>query len=339
MKPTSWKFKRGPILSVWIGSLYLASVGIAGSADAADTSTPNKSPAGIQTKPALMIPDAYRSQLLGIASAGTHLTAVGVNGVLVSSEDGDNWKQLPSPIDVTLTNIAFADEQRGWAVGHDAVILGTEDGGLTWKVQSIQPDLYTPLFSVLPLDAQNVYAVGAFGTIKHTTDGGKIWGDVDATGVSDAKLHLNAITALRSKTLVVVGEQGLIGVSADGVKWTRASVPYEGSFFGVAPWGEHGAVVFGMRGTVFVSQDVLRGEWRKVETGMTASLFGYEVTPDGRTLLLGAESAVLVLDTQGDLKRLRNDKVLRGQTLTDGVTRGKSLLLVGDTGIFKLEAP
>ncbi|WVM93430.1 hypothetical protein ULG90_05695 [Halopseudomonas pachastrellae] len=31
-----------------------------------------------------------------------------------------------------LTAVYFVDDKRGWAVGHDSLILNTTDGGATW---------------------------------------------------------------------------------------------------------------------------------------------------------------------------------------------------------------
>ena len=34
-----------------------------------------------------------------------------------------------------LTAIDFVDDKHGWAVGHDATVLSTGDGGQSWQVQ------------------------------------------------------------------------------------------------------------------------------------------------------------------------------------------------------------
>jgi len=39
------------------------------------------------------------------------------------------------PVQVTLTAVDFADAEYGWAVGHDAVVLHTQDGGAHWLRQ------------------------------------------------------------------------------------------------------------------------------------------------------------------------------------------------------------
>ena len=85
---------------------------------------------------ALMMPLADRSLLLDLASAGNHLVAVGERGhILISDAAGQDWTQVPSPTAQMLTAVHFVDALRGWAVGHDGLILATEDGGKSWSLQ------------------------------------------------------------------------------------------------------------------------------------------------------------------------------------------------------------
>lgn len=86
--------------------------------------------------PALMMPRATQSLLLDVAAAGDHLVAVGERGhILVSDAAGSNWRQVPVPVRQMLTAVHFVDQLRGWAVGHDGLILASQDGGLSWSLQ------------------------------------------------------------------------------------------------------------------------------------------------------------------------------------------------------------
>jgi photosystem II stability/assembly factor-like uncharacterized protein len=78
---------------------------------------------------------ALRSMLLDVTRAGDRLVAVGEYGTILYSEDGASWHQASVPVQVTLTAVHFASPEKGWAVGHDAVILHSADGGETWQKQ------------------------------------------------------------------------------------------------------------------------------------------------------------------------------------------------------------
>ncbi len=299
---------------------------------------PSSPPVGIQ---AVMASHSEKSLLLGVAAAGGKVVAVGGNGAIVMSADGKAWKQVPSPVDVSLTAIAFADNQYGWAVGHDAVILATADGGETWQVQSAQPDLFSPLFSIQPIAPGRAIAVGAFGLIRATEDGGKTWADVAAPELTAQKFHLNAVTRLNSGKLFVAGEQGLMGVSDDGITWRRLTSPYEGSYFGALPWGERGALVYGMRGNVYVTDDVDAGEWRKLETGTTSSFFGGGLLDDNRVLLTGADEKFVLITRDGKVRAVERENKTVGQagTLTGYARLGAILVVVGDAGVLRFSFP
>jgi len=285
--------------------------------------------------PALLIANAERGMLLGIARAGDQVIAVGGNGVIVRSPDGKSWRQSKSPVDTAFNAVAFADPMHGWAVGHDTVILGTSDGGVTWAIQNFQPDLNAPIFSVIALNAQKVIAVGAFGLIKITEDGGSTWRDVDAPSISSDKLHLNSITKLNNGKLAVTGEHGLVGISTDGVQWSRIVTQYEGSFFGILPWKEKGAMAFGMRGNVYICDDVDAPAWKKIETATTSSFFGGELLAGGDVLLTGSDNTVLAVKSDGSVSAAQ--KVNTGgssdSSLTGSLRTGSSEILIGESGI------
>lgn len=313
-------------------ALMLSTIVVAAIADEATGTAPSASVA--KPIPALLISNAERGMLLGIARAGDQIVAVGGNGVIVRSGDGKTWRQSKSPVDTAFNAVGFADATHGWAVGHDSVILGTADGGATWAIQNFQPDLNAPIFSILPLSAQKVIVVGAFGLIKTTEDGGATWRDVDAPDISSEKLHLNSIAKLNNGKFAVAGERGLVGVSADGLQWTRVATQYEGSFFGILPWKEKGAIAFGMRGNVYACDDFDTPAWKKIETATTASFFGGEIRSGGSVLLTGSDGTALTVLSDGSVSALK--KISKGSnsdsSLTGSLKIPSAEIYIGESG-------
>ncbi|MES2885721.1 MAG: hypothetical protein V4709_13005 [Pseudomonadota bacterium] len=294
---------------------------------------------GPKPLPALISPKATEGLLLGLAAAGTSRIAVGGNGVILRAADGKVFEQVASPVDITLTGLAFADARHGWAVGHDGAILHSADAGASWALQNWQPDQNAPLFAVLPLSAQQVITVGAFGTIKSSTDGGKSWADLDAPAINSEKYHLNAIAKLRDGRIAVVGERGLVGLSSDGREWQRIALPYEGSLFGVLPLGERGVVVFGMRGNVYISDAPETGQWTKVETGTTSSLFAGALSGED-TILVGADGVILrISGSQRKSSLINAEGLSRDQVFAAIQINSQTMLVGGDKGVLKLAPP
>ncbi len=294
---------------------------------------------GPKPLPALISPKATEGLLLGLAAAGSSQIAVGGNGVILRAADGKDFKQVASPVDITLTGLAFADARNGWAVGHDGAILHSADGGASWALQNWQPDQNAPLFAVLPLSATQVITVGAFGTIKASTDGGKSWAGLDAPAITGEKYHLNAIAQLRDGRIAVVGERGLVGLSTDGREWQRIALPYEGSLFGVLPMGERGVAVFGMRGNVYVSDAPETGQWTKVETGTTSSLFAGALSGED-VILVGADGVILrISGSQRKTSLIKAKSLNPDQVFASIQINSNSMIVGGDKGFLKLTLP
>ena len=86
--------------------------------------------------PAMSTLKAHKSLLLDVTNAGERLVAVGERGhIIFSNDEGRTWRQAKTPVITTLTAVYFVNENTGWAVGHDAVVLNTQDGGMTWVKQ------------------------------------------------------------------------------------------------------------------------------------------------------------------------------------------------------------
>lgn len=304
-----------------------------------EAAAPPTNPVDLKARPSEMAPLAAKTLLLGIAAAGDHLVAVGDRGIVVLSSDGATWAQVATPVQATLTALSFANANNGWAVGHDSTVLHTADGGKTWALQNYAPGNHVPLLSVLALDTQRALATGAYGLLLGTVDGGAHWTPVDAPALLSDGRHLNVISKLGDGTLFIAGENGLLGVSADGKAWKRFKLPYDGSIFGAIPRGARGAMVFGLRGNVFTSDDVSGGKWTHVDSQTTQSMFGGTALADGSVALVGADGEILLIGKTGAVKKARGPKDTRslGSGTLSGVLVAKDgLLTVGELGVSKV---
>jgi photosystem II stability/assembly factor-like uncharacterized protein len=273
---------------------------------------------------------APRSLLLDATIAGDSLVAVGERGhVLLSADGGSTWTQSEVPTRATLTGVFFHDHNLGWAVGHDAVILRTTDGGVTWERVHWAPDEETPLLDVWFADAETGYAIGAYGSYYVTTDGGETW---DLEPISDDDFHLNSIASVGEERLYITAEAGQIYRSNDaGETWTELDSPYVGSFFGVLPLEDETVLVFGLRGHLFRSEDA--GEsWTEIETGAIAMLNAGVRLGDGTIVIVGLSGVILVSTDGGRTFELHQQADRSGIQMVVEAGDGK-LLLVGEFGV------
>lgn len=213
--------------------------------------------ANAQPRPALMVPLSDQVAVLDVRNLGDYLLAVGARGHVLRSDDGKHWKQIPSPLRSMLTRVRFFGGGNGWAVGWDHSIMHSSDGGMTWTLQRYnEGDRGRPYYDVYFSDAQHGIVVGSYGNYLETQDGGATWTPKE-NALTYIGNHLSTITKLNDGSLLISGERGLLAHSTDqGHNWKVLNSPYIGSFFGALPYGEHGAIVYGLRGNAFLLADV-----------------------------------------------------------------------------------
>lgn len=337
-------------------AVMLALTLISASASAQDAAVPAAPAVG--PRPALIATKATQARLMDIVATENHLIAVGEEGVILTSPDGVNWTQSPSPVNTMLTRVRFTSAQQGWVLGYDSTILHTADGGKTWALRHYDPK-GRGLYDILFTDARNGFAVGAFGHVYATADGGNTWTE-SASPISKPGVHLNMLLKLQDGSLFVAGERGFMARSRDnGANWQALNSPYAGSFFGARVLGDKGVLVYGMRGNVFLTADIGRAAtmdiahwdpdarqsvtdagriaalgWRRVDSDSHESLFGDLLLKDRTLLLLGVNGTALKLDTaKATLRAVKTSAV---ETLTHAVLHNGHIIAVGRRGVQDL---
>lgn len=300
-------------------------------------------------------PLASKSLLLDIVVVDqAKLVAVGQHGNILISNDAINWQQVSVPVQSTLTSLYFVNAQQGWAVGHDATILHTSDGGYSWEIQQYLPEKEKPLLDITFKDELHGIAVGAYGLFYRTIDGGKHWQNEfhseflnadDAEYIAELKgqdeeAYLDEIASILphfnrivqdGRTTYLVGEIGLIAKSNDfGIHWQTFDEVYQGSFFDIARTHQGNLLVVGLRGHIFRS--LKNGTpWESIKSNTTALLNSVILTDDNRILIIGNNGVVLVSEDDGVTykEQFQTD----GKPLISGVWFNQQLVAVSDVGI------
>lgn len=275
-------------------------------------------------------------QLMAVVSTGERLVAVGPRGLVIhSDDDGHTWSQARVPVQSDLLSIHFSTPEKGWAVGHDGVILHSSDGGDSWTKQldgreaeiqfkafyeTLGPEGDRPLEDLklnyragpaLPFldvwfeDEQRGYAVGAFGMIASTTDGGVSWEPWLHRIDNPQALHLNAIRGSADE-IYLVGERGQIfHFDYDDRYFLRTETGYNGSFFGIEGNAEV-LIAYGLRGTVYRSAGLDRAQrWEPVAVPTEQTFVSAIAGPGPNEFhLLSTVGEIIQLDGAGANARL-----------------------------------
>ncbi|UYM16730.1 WD40/YVTN/BNR-like repeat-containing protein [Endozoicomonas euniceicola] len=285
-----WRLAR--CLSGFPGALFLVIVvlfsgGLPVDGQASDTV--------IKERYAVISGKASTSLLLDITRLpdSQRLVVVGDRGhVLFSDDDGRSWQQSRVPTIQMLTAVTFPSRSVGYAVGHDNLILKSEDAGENWQRVYRNIEMQAPLLDVWFRSEQRGLAVGAYGTILSTDDGGKTWTDIRDSINNEDEFHYNGIASDGLNNLYLAGEAGILYHSADaGETWNTLTGPYEGSLFGVSASGDE-VIIHGLRGNVFRSQNHGKS-WLALASGTENSLFGSLLLDDGSSFLVGTSGTVL----------------------------------------------
>jgi len=332
-------------LSVWAPALLLA--WFAGLTHA--------SADNLEGNASIVAPLADRSLLVDIGSARDTVVAVGERGHILVEDGKGKWRQSQVPTRTMLTGVHLQDALTGWAVGHDAVILRTSDGGKTWEAVYSDPELESPLLDVWFADERHGFAVGAYSLFLETWDGGTSWrarafepvadagdggfdasADIDSDDFSDVyDFHLNSLVPGQDGTLYIAAEGGNLYRSGDGgATWREMSSPYHGSFFGLLPLGNGTLLAFGLRGHLYRSGDE-GATWQTIETGVKEMLTDGVLLEDGGIVIVGLGGTVLRSNDGGrrfELTRLRDRHGLSAIVQTGN---GR-LLAVGEGGVVDL---
>jgi photosystem II stability/assembly factor-like uncharacterized protein len=279
-------------------------------------------------EPAVRTPLAEHSLVTGLAAAGGRLVAVGQRGQILYSDDrGGHWQQARVPVAVDLTAVTFANAHKGWAVGHDGVVLASTDGGVTWARQFDGVKAGTPARPLLDVwfeDGRRGMAVGAFGMAVCTADGGTTWADCAGTVDNPNGMHLNAIRAVGGE-VYIAGEQGLLLKRGAGGRFMPLASPYKGSFFGLA--GDAGTLLaFGLRGNAYASHDGGR-TWQRSATGVASTLAAGDALGDGTLVLASQAGQLLISHDRGATFAVR--ALARPQSAAAVLALSHAQLLVG----------
>jgi photosystem II stability/assembly factor-like uncharacterized protein len=304
----------------------LTFLAIAGAGSAQDDPLPERS------LPAPLAPRSLKLDAVAIEGA---LVAVGERGhILISSDRGESWLQAEVPTRSALTGAWFHDRDRGWAVGHDSVIVRSLDGGVTWERVHWAPEEESPLLDVWFSDAENGFAVGAYGSFYVTSDGGASWA---FRPIGEDDFHLNHLAEADDGTLFIAAEAGMIYRSDDrGESWSELPSPYAGSFFGTLPLSGDSVLLFGLQGHLFRSDDA--GEsWTELETGTTAMLTDGIRTAGGTVLISGLGGVVLISHDGGHTFERHQQPDRRGISALVEVD-DETLFMTGEFGVKLLSA-
>ncbi|EKS9799783.1 glycosyl hydrolase [Burkholderia cepacia] len=224
--------------------------------------------------------------------------------------------------------------QRVVSVGANGIVLLSDDRGATYRQAKSVP-VSSTLTSVSFIDARTGWAVGHWGAILKTTDGGETW-EVQRLVTSEDR-PLFGVHFIDANHGVAVGLWSLILVTDDGGKtWTKKEAVLPNgkksdlNLFGLFSNGNGEIFATAEKGQLLISRD--KGNtWESVETGYKGSFWCGVALPNGVLLVGGLRGTLMRSEDNGHTwSRATLDT---RNSITALASRGATVLAVGVDGL------
>ena len=274
---------------------------------------------------------------LDVARAGDRVVAVGDRGNIIYSDDGArSWSQAQVPAEALLTAVCFADESHGWAVGHDALILGTVDGGQTWSKQ------YSDVLGSGEAEVaeEDVYSDDIYSDDLYSDDlySDDPYAESAAPAVDTSGAPFLDVLCFSAERAIAVGGFGYVVETTDaGGTWEKRMDRVQNSdgwhIYGIAAVPATDTLLMvGEKGTLYRSRDN-GNSWKKLDSPYEGSFFGITPLGPAQAVIYGLQGNVWVTRDQGQSWRKVKTGVTRG--ITDGVVLDDgTVVLVGGSGLI-----
>lgn len=281
-----------------------------------------------------------------------HGWAAGHDGIILATDDaGETWRLQRNGIaaqeqanleqrEVALREVqrleqavaAAPPRERGALESAlEDALLDLEDAELVLE----EPPFASPLMDIWFQDRDRGWAVGAFGTLVKSTDGGRHWVSTPGAVPNPEELHLNTVTGDGTGRVFIAGEEGLMFRSLDaGRHWESVQSDYQGSWFGALYNRSRDALlVFGLQGQLHRSDDF--GErWHALASDTQMTLNGGSASADGQVVIVGAVGTVLHSIDGGEPFTMHT--LPQRLSLSAGLQRGAELVLAGQGGVRRM---
>ena len=218
----------------------------------------------------------------------THGFAVGANGTLLATTDGQTWAVRILPTTQTLWAVLYWPNAV-FVAGDAATAFGSQNGGQTWGAINAfivtGADLHGGMAAP---DGMHALGVGSAGTIVVTENGGQD-GAVIPSGTT-ADLWAATFTELR--TGWVVGDDGtIIHTTTGGYFWVPQTSGTSSNLYSVAFANGLRGWVVGQGGTILTTANG-GANWQPQTSGTTRLLRGIDFvgSKDGWTVPVGSDS-------------------------------------------------
>jgi len=205
---------------------------------------------------------------------------IGSSGLMANINDDALVGEYDLGSEANLNAIACRYEAEAWAVGDDATVLYTNDGGTSWVSQTVPT---TAQLRTLATQDDGPVFLGGDGTFLVTNDGGVTW-----TQLGDGATSFRSMSAAQAGT-------GVLAVSDDGGLWSydRGTLTRRSTIEGARAVHQtpDGSIV--MTAGAGIARSLDGGvTWRPLVVDPSIVFDDLRVKEDGTAVAVGANGAI-----------------------------------------------
>ena len=196
----------------------------------------------------------------------------------------DGWSEQTSGITDNINSIHFFDTISGFAAGNNGKLIQTTDGGTNWSASNISSS--SNFQKIYFKNSTDGYLLTQDGKLHTTSNSGSSWTvqTVDIHGLNG--IHFNGSNG------VIVGDDGNVFTSTDGINWTKQSSLGVFTMNDVVFFNDTIVVAVGASGELHKSEN--KGvTWTKVLHGTTSTLSAIKKLNNETVLIAGTNGTIL----------------------------------------------
>lgn len=227
--------------------------------------------------------------------------AAGHDGVILRTVDGARtWHKQFDGYTANALILADLKARLAAASGQTPAAIEALENALADAESGASFGPSMPLLGLWFRDAANGLAVGAFGQLFQTADGGQTWVCRNGRISNPEGLHYNSIAQMADGSLMIAGEGGKLRRSRDGgIHWETLDTGYRGHLYGALTLtGSNTIVAYGFAGNVLTSLDDGKS-WNSVPRRLNKALVGGFVQAGGELVLAAGDGQLLLSRDQG----------------------------------------
>jgi photosystem II stability/assembly factor-like uncharacterized protein len=251
----------------------------------------------------------HHHQLAPSSPKYKQIAGVAVCGILILGAIVWAWPRSSSKqgqklqAQAAMSKLLSDTHPSGWAVGNNATILHTEDGGSTWKAQNTGRGWF---YSVTFPTRQSGWAVGPQGTIWHTDDGGGAW-KAQSSGITS---DLAVVVFAGHNLGWAVGGAGVILHTEDGSTWKLQNSGTHERLNAVAFAAPQSGWAVGGNGIILHTEDAGQ-TWTQQNSGTSEDLYYASFATPLQGWATGIDGTILHTENGGATWKLQKSDTVK----------------------------